>query len=141
MRSNHEFPSEIVWIKKYDPLPDTCCDCGLYTDNRVTVKHVDIVSQQGKSSDGCGPVLLTLIIHVALGPVGWLLSALMEGEDSGKIQTVKQKSKIKIPQCTLCHGMNSPQVIESKLYAFSFHVHPRFKQRFEELKREAENEP
>jgi len=72
--------------------------------------------------------------------VGWLLSALMHGDEPGATKTVKQKSKIKIPQCSLCHGMKPPEVVESQLYSFSFLVHPRFKQRFEELKREAENQ-
>jgi hypothetical protein len=140
MPSHHEFPAELVWIEKYDPLPNTCCDCGLFTDHRVTVKHVDLISQSGSSSDGCGPVMLALVIHVALGPVGWLLSALMHGDETEKTKTVKQKSKIKIPQCHLCHGMKPPEVVESQISSFSFHVHPRFKQRFEELKREAETE-
>lgn len=140
MRSNHEFPSEIIWIKKYDSLPNTCCDCGLYTDHRVTVKHVDIISQQGRSGDGCGPVLLALVIHVALGPVGWLLSALMNGEETEVTKSVKHKAKIKISQCQLCYGMKPPEVVESRLYSFSFLVHPRFRQRFEELKRETDEE-
>ena len=138
--SIQEFSSEVVWIRKYDPLPNTCCDCGLYTDNRVTVKHVEIISQPGKSGDGCGPVLLAMVIHVALGPVGWLLSALMHGDEPGTTKLVKQKSKIKIPQCQLCNGMQPPQVVESRVHSFSFEVHPRFKQRFEELKQEAENQ-
>jgi hypothetical protein len=140
MRSFQDIPSEVVWIRKFDPLPNTCCDCGLYTDNRVTVKHVDIISQQGNASDGCGPVLLAMVIHVALGPVGWLLSALMHSDEPGATKLVKQKSKIKIPQCTLCYGMRPPEVHDSKIHSLSFQVHPRFKQRFEELKQEAENQ-
>lgn len=128
---------ELIWIRKYDQLPNTCCDCGLYTDNRVTVKHVDVVSQTVKSGEGCGATILSLVIGLALGPVGWLVAAMMEGDDTEKQKPVKLKSKIKISQCPLCHGMNPPSVVESEIHAFSFLVHPRFKQRFEELKLEA----
>ncbi|MFK7766355.1 MAG: hypothetical protein AB8B55_03980 [Mariniblastus sp.] len=131
--------SSTVWIGKYDQLPDTCCDCGLFTHNRVTVKHVDLVTQETSAGDGCGPVILTLIIHVALGPVGWLISALMSGgEGESKTKTVKQKSKIKISQCELCNGTNPPEVIESQVSSFAFNVHPKFKLRFEEMQAAAE---
>ena len=135
MALQRDSKSDTVWIGKYDQLPDTCCDCGLFTHNRVTVKHVDLVTQETDSGDGCLPVFLALVIHVALGPIGWLISALMSGGENGtKTKTVKQKSKIKISQCSLCNGMSPPEVVQSQVSSFSFMVHPKFKLRFEELK-------
>ena len=130
--------SATIWIHKYDQLPDTCCDCGLFTHNRVKVKHVDLITKETESGEGCGAIILTLIIHVALGPIGWLIAALMSGgEGSKSTKTVKQKSKIKISQCALCNGMSPPEVVESRVSSFSFNVHPTFKLRFEELKAKA----
>jgi hypothetical protein len=140
MQSIQESQTEVIWIGKQDPLPNTCCVCGLYTDNRVTVKHVDIVTKRGGSGESWGTVVLALVIHVALGPVGWLLSALMDGDDPEATKLVKQKSKIKIPQCALCYGMKPPEALESNADSLSFQVHPRFKQRLEELRQEIENQ-
>jgi hypothetical protein len=132
----HDSRSEIVWISRSDELPTTCCDCGSFTDNQVTVKHVDLVTQPGDATDGCGMVLLTLVFHVALGPIGWILSLLLHNgktnEDGTK--TVKQKSKIKIMQCFLCHGVRPPEIVESRVTEFAFLVHPKFKQGLDEIR-------
>jgi hypothetical protein len=138
MEKRYDSQADIVWIKKYDPLPTTCCDCGMFTDNQVTVKHVDLVTRPGTENDGCGPILLTLFVHVALGPVGWILSALMGSDDPEKTKIVKQKSRIKIAQCRLCHGVRPPEVVESRGGSFAFFVHPRFKQELESMQRESE---
>ena len=135
MGINHDSQSDILWIGKFDPLPTTCCDCGSFTDNRVVVKHVDVVTETGKSSVGFTSLVLLMFIHVALGPIGWLFSILMDGgEDEEGNKTVKQKSKIKIPQCRLCHGVQPPEIIESRVSSFAFRVHPKFKQGFEGLR-------
>lgn len=137
MEMQHDSRSDVVWIGKYDQLPDTCCDCGSFTDNRVVVKHVDIVTESGKTSTGFTAFVLMLFVHVALGPIGWLFSALMDGgEDEEGNRTVKQKSRIKLPQCQLCHGVQPPEVIESRVSSFAFRVHPKFKQGLESLRGE-----
>jgi hypothetical protein len=134
MEMKHDSRSDVVWIGKYDQLPSTCCDCGSYTDNRVIVKHVDVVTQAGKSSAGLTTFVLMLFIHVALGPIAWLFSAMDGGEDEEGNRTVKQKSRIKLSQCQLCHGVQPPEVIESRGTSFGFRVHPKFKQGFESLR-------
>ena len=81
-------------------------------------------------------VMLMLVVHVALGPIGWLISAMMHSdEDEEATKTVKRKSKIKIPQCQLCHGMQPPQVVESRISSFAFQVHPKFKQGFADVQK------
>lgn len=137
MDIRNETTVDVVWIVRSDTLPDTCCDCGCFTDHRVTVKHVDMVSSGEHPGAGITTVLLTLVFHVALGPVGWLVSALLEGgEDENGAKTVKKKSKIKISQCRLCHGMQAPIVVDSHASSLAFKVHPKFKQGIEELREE-----
>ena len=137
MEMQHDSRSDVIWIGKYDQLPDTCCDCGSFTDNRVVVKHVDMITQAGQPSAGFPAFLLMLFVHVALGPIGWLFSALIDGgEDEEGNKVVKQKSKIKVPQCHLCNGVQPPIVLESRISAFAFRVHPKFKQGFESLRAE-----
>ena len=111
----------------------------MFTYDRVTVKHIDEFTT-AKSDAGCASILLTLIVHVFLGPVGWLIAIMMEGdEDSPKTKTVKKKTKLKLPQCNICKGVNPPEVIESQIDRFAFHVHPKFVQRFQELKNQVRN--
>lgn len=125
----YDLSSDIVWIDKHETLPNICCDCGSFTDNRVVIKHVDLVAGSGMTGAGLTGIVLMIFVHVALGPVGWLFSALMEnGEDEEGNKIVKQKSRLKIPQCQFCHGVRSPEVIESRVSSFAFRVHPKFKQ-------------
>ncbi|MEM9939981.1 MAG: hypothetical protein AAF939_00235 [Planctomycetota bacterium] len=123
--------SEVIPIRKTDPMPDTCCRCGMFTYDRVTVKYVDEIVTT-KSNDGCVPILLAVVLHVFLGPIGWLIHLFLDGTD-GKQKTIKKKSKLKIGQCVMCQDDGPPTVEASRDGVFWFRVHPKFKVRFEEL--------
>ena len=138
MGYQYDSRSEVIWLRKADQLPDTCCTCGMFTVERVTVKHVELITQQGKPDPGCLMILLTLFLHL-LGPLGWLFSILISGrEDSEGTSTVKKKTKIQISQCTMCNGVQAPEVIEASGASLSFLVHPKFKNSHEEANREAD---
>ena len=133
MGNQYDSRSEVIWLRKGDQMPDTCCTCGMFTVERVTVKHVELVTQEGKPDPGCLMILLTLFLHL-LGPLGWLVSVLISGsEDSEGTSTVKKKSKVKISQCMMCQGVQAPEVVESNGASLAFLVHPNFKRGLEEV--------
>ena len=141
MGNQYDSRSEVIWLRKGDKLPDTCCTCGMFTVERVKVKHVELVTQQGKPEAGCLMIVFTLVLHL-LGPLGWLFSILISGsENSEGPHTVKKKSKIKISQCMMCKGVQAPEVIETQGDSMSFLVHPNFKNRLEEANREDDSMP
>lgn len=133
MGYQYDSRSEVIWLRKADKLPDVCCTCGMFTVERVTVKHAELVTQQ---NPGCLMILLTLFLHF-LGPLGWIFSILISGgENKDGTSTVKKKSKIKISQCMMCKGVQAPEVIETSGKSLSFLVHPTFKKRLEEANQE-----
>ena len=135
MSFHSEILAERIWLTAQDRLPNVCCDCGMYTDHRVRVSHVQLIQQPGAAPAGCGVILITLLIHVALGPLGWLISLLVHSGDEAKLaKTVKVKTKLKISQCLLCAGMGRPIVIDvrSQQQQMLFAVHPQFKRRLDE---------
>lgn len=139
MGFQYDSRSEVVWITKQHKLPDACCSCGLYSDNRVAVKHVEKTTEVGKYQPGCAMLSLTLFSHVFLGPLGWLLAALLEGDpEKEQSKTVKKKSKIKITQCSLCHATEPAQVVETRGQSFSFLVHPVFRDKLSQANMESE---
>ena len=105
----------------------------MFTVDRVTVKHVEMVKQSGKKEPGCLMIVFTTLLHL-FGPLGWLLSILLEGgrQDIEVTSNVKKKSKIKISQCMMCKAVQAPEVIETNAGAISFLVHPAFRTRLEE---------
>lgn len=131
--------AEPVWLDAHDPLPNVCCSCGMYTDHRVKVKSIRLVEQAGAAQAGCGMLLITLLIHLALGPLGWLISILMHsGEDTrNNTKSVKVKTRLKISQCLLCAGTGPPEVIDTRFQPTQmlFAVHPQFSRRLDEEKR------
>jgi len=134
MAFQYDSRSEVVWLNKHAKLPDTCCSCGMFTHNRVTVKHLRITTGKGKPGGGL-LFFVTLILHI-FGPIGWIVSMLLEGnQDENKTRTVKEKSKIKISQCTMCHATEPPTITESNGSSFAFLVHPLFKTRLDEARR------
>ncbi len=115
----------------------------MFTDQRVIVRHVELVQTPGKEGDGCGALLLAVFLHFALGPIGWIVSIMMHGsEDEAGNKTVKQKSKLKLAQCQLCRSVESPEVLDSQWMPrkLMFLVHPRFKSRLDEEKANAREE-
>ena len=132
MGNQYDSRSEVIWLRKGDQLPDTCCTCGMFTVERVKLKHVELVTQHGKPEPGCLMILFTLFLHL-LGPLGWLFSILISGsEDSEGTTTVKKKIKIKISQCMMCKGVQAPEVIESRDGSLAVLVHPNFELRLKE---------
>jgi len=140
MSTSQDSKSEVVWVSPQETLPDICCTCGMYTDRRVKVKHVNHtqVLHAGES----GGVTLIRILSLFMGPIGWLVSAMVTDDDQEKLKTVKEKSKIKISQCLLCSGMGLPEVLDSaeSPKRFAFLTHPEFKKRKEQIKLEAQKE-
>jgi hypothetical protein len=135
MVSTRDAQFEYVWISPEDPMPDVCVCCGMFTDRRVPIKHVEFVQKPSDEAEGCGSVLLEVFLHLALGPIGWLVSIMIHGkENQDGTRTVKEKLKIKLAQCPLCQGEFSPEVFDSKLFPtrLMFQVHPRFKDRLME---------
>jgi hypothetical protein len=136
--------AELVWISPDQLLPNVCCTCGMFTDQRVKVKHV-----QFQSVPKSGDVEFTLIdlISLFLGPIGWLLAAIAHSNDGkDEFKTVKQKSKIRISQCRLCAGMSRPEPLDARRTPLqvAFRTHPEFAKRFVEAnsrKSEANNFP
>jgi hypothetical protein len=137
MSFQHDSQSEYAWVTKFDPLPDVCCSCGMFTDNRVTVKHVDFVERPAGESESGLSILLNLGGLFLLGPLGWMIAAFLRGEkDENGTKTVKEKTKIKISQCVLCFGSGPPEAVDSQQQPASlmFLVHPRFMREFDTLK-------
>jgi len=104
----------------------------MFTVDRVTVKHVEMVRQSGKKEPGCLMLVFTLLLHL-LGPLGWLFSILLEGGKEIEVTSiVKKKSKIKISQCLMCKAVQAPEILETNAGSTSFLVHPAFRTRLEE---------
>ena len=140
MSHSMDSKAELIWISPDQRMPNVCCTCGMFTDQRVKVKHVHF---QSVPKSGNGDVTLIHIISLFLGPIGWLLAAIVSGNDSqDKFKTVKHKSKIKISQCTLCAGMNRPEVLDSTRtpLRFVFCTHPDFAKKFVEVNATSEED-
>ena len=124
--------AEVFWVSKSDQFPDTCCSCGMFTYDRVTVKHVDLMTKTGGA--GGASIFLSVILHIFLGPIGWLFTMLVEGDES-QTKIVKKKSKLRMPHCQVCQINGAPEVVDSAGNRFAFIVHPKFKTRYLELQR------
>lgn len=131
--NSQESEAQLVWMTKLHVMPDRCCTCGMYTDHRVKVKQLDYVHKTN-APDSCLSVVLFLILHVALGPIGWLLALVFGMGEPGEKKIVKKKFKIKLAQCRLCNGVMAPELVELRTTGvpeFAFFVHPEFRRRFE----------
>ena len=138
MPISYDSQSEFIWIAPQDRMPDVCVHCGMFTDRRVAVKHPVFVEKSKDESFGCVAVILVLVLHIALGPIGSLISAFSEGDDpESETRLVREKVKIKLPQCQLCRGSQPPEVVdvEHSPQRLMFLVHPQFKVRFQEQNR------
>ena len=86
-------------------------------------------------------VALGCLLHL-LGPVGWLLAAILhsgESRDNAGQKTVKLKDKIKVPNCRLCNGQTKLDTVDGNAAAgqFAFEVHPRFQEELNVLRRQS----
>ncbi len=129
---------EIVWVSPKLQLPDTCCTCGMFTDQRVNIRHFEMVP--GSEASG-GAILLTIALSF-LGPIGWILAAMNQPGEGDAPSLKKKKIKIRISQCRLCSGHQLPTVFmsrhEEQLYAFR--VHPQFAIRFARVNERSKNQ-
>ena len=138
MGFQHDSHAEVIWITKQQRLPDVCCSCGLFTDNRVSIKHVEKFTEIGKHSPSVWMSLFNLALHI-FGPIGWALSLILQGDpDKETEKTIKKKSKVKITQCGLCHATEPATMIETRGDSYSFLVHPKFRERLDAVNREDE---
>jgi len=135
---------EYAWLVPNGPLPDVCCSCGMYTDQRSAVKQ-KLVLRQDPNANVSFFVILGLIIGFFLGPLGWLLSIFFnspgEVDEEGKV-LVKKKVKLLLPRCQLCAGGEDLKIIDyqSEPPQFLISVHPRFKQRLDEIRQMANSD-
>ncbi len=132
---NNQEPQNLIWISRKDKLPQRCCTCGMYTDRTVSTTHVSYHTQTVRTND-TAHFLVGCLLHLLLGPLGWLIALLFHGGDetsSTKTKTTKQKHKIRIPQCLLCSGHQKiqPLDVSSGGRRYAFDVHPEFVRQFE----------
>ncbi len=123
----------IVWISKSDNLPQRCCTCGMYTDKLTKATHTSVESR-AVSSNGTSKLVLGCLLHLLLGPIGWLISLMFQDDESATTtKTTKHKHQIKMPQCLLCRGQYriAPLTVDSSGRRFAFQVHPEFIRHFE----------
>lgn len=126
--------TELVWLSASDSLPNVCCNCGMYTDHRVWIHRVVEIKESTTGQDGCGTILMLLFVHLALGPIGWLISILSDSkEKAGGTKLVKKKIKLKTSLCVLCAGTVPPQAIDVQVDPphLLVAVHPQFFRRLE----------
>lgn len=127
MSSSMDSKSDLVWLSPDQLMPNVCCTCGMFTDQRVKVKHVHTQSVP-KSVFDVDITLIDVVFHF-LGPLGWLIGAMAKGKNNkGEFKTVKHKSIIRISQCRLCAEMTPPEVMEARRtpLLLAFRTHPEF---------------
>lgn len=132
--TNHEhWP--VVWVRSSDTMPDTCLTCGMFTDQRGRATLLEAQVKMVNAGGTPGSVAFGCLLHL-LGPVGWIIGALLlhsQGEKQQVAKTTTSKLSIRIPQCRLCRGVESLEPLQrSAAGRFAFHAHPKFRQRFEE---------
>ena len=135
--SNSEDPNSLaVWVDSSQPLPDVCCTCGMFTVDRIKIKHVAPVQRSAKRATAWGIFQVLLVLFG--GPIGWLLALFSSGGADEDGKTVK-KIKIKIPQCVLCRSETRVEIIESRPdhSLYQFYVHPIFAQRYQTMLNES----
>jgi hypothetical protein len=139
-----EFDRTATWILKHERLPDTCLSCGMFTDHRVTARAVQQQQRSVPVSETNSQLAMGCLLQL-LGPVGWILAAILQsGRDSQAMteKTVTLRGKIRIPCCRLCSGQTAPQPVEADIPAgrYAFDAHFRFVERLRTLRDEAEQE-
>ena len=128
----------IVWIDASTPLPDTCMTCGMFSDSRTKVPLVQqqaVVTDPESSAAHHVAMGLGCLFHIFLGPLGWLLSALMHSrQDKGPVNKIKNiKWTLRLPQCRLCTSAEPVRpVSEPRQGGAMFQVHPVFARRLEQ---------
>ena len=124
----------LVWVTQHADLPDVCVSCGMFTDRRVTTKHVGEQRTMVESGGGSPAALGCLLMF--LGPIGWLISLVINSKSQSPgltTKVVKVRSKMKIPQCSLCYGQFPAAPQEVAQGRFGFAAHRNFAARFHEL--------
>ena len=130
---------DYIWIGRQAEMPNVCISCGLYTDDRVKLVH-QVTFQQRVAKPKSGNVLLSVILHLLLGPVALFIELFNQPESDGEAVTetkeeTKRKIKIKVPHCVLCRAVEPPNVIANNPNTDELLVkaHPRFRQRMNDI--------
>lgn len=136
---------EYAWIgTRKGPLPDVCCTCGMFTDQRIVIKR-KVAIREDVNNSASVLVVLGILLGVFLGPLGWLLSLFLgsrgEVDEEGRV-LVKKNLKARVPRCQLCSGSTELTVVDHQGNPpqLLIQVHPRFKQRLDEVRRLAETD-
>lgn len=114
----------------------------MFTDQRVLVKQ-KVAVREDANSGASVLVVLGILLGVFLGPLGWLLSLFLgsrgEVDEQGRV-LVKKNLKARIPRCQLCTGSSELNIVDyrGEPPQFLVQVHPRFKQRLDEVRLLAE---
>ena len=139
MSNSMDSKAEVVWVTPDQRMPNVCCTCGMFTDQRVKVKHVHF---QSVRKSGNGDAVLIHVVSLFLGPIGWLLAAIASNDGKDKLKTVKHKSKIRISQCRLCASMSPPEVLDSQRtpLQLAFWTHPEFAKKLIEVNATSEED-
>lgn len=133
-----------IWLHKHERFPNTCIDCGMFTDHLVTAKAIQQHQTKVAANESQTDLAVGCLLHL-LGPVGWILAALLQGGSSpGQTveKTVTTRGSIKVPCCRLCAAQKLPKPLQAKISAgqFAFQAHPRFAERLYVLRQEADKE-
>ncbi len=131
-----------VWLHKRERLPDTCITCGMFTHHRVSAKAVEQQRRKVAASETNSKLALGCLLHL-LGPMGWILAALLHNganETSMVEKTVTVRGTIKVPCCRLCAAQCLPTPEQARMAEgqFAFQAHPRFQERLQTLRQQAE---
>ena len=125
----------VVWIRPGEQLPDTCVSCGMFTDIRTRATLLESQTRMVDAGTSSDAVALGCLLHL-LGPIGWIIAALlMHGQKDKKqvAKTTTKKQSIRVPQCRLCRGVETIEPRQRRANgAFAFQVHPKFEQRLAE---------
>lgn len=130
-----------IWLSKDAVLPDTCISCGMFTDQRVKVKHSHVttkmVEDKGDGGSGLGCILFLL------GPIGVLISlflalaSFLQRKSGGKMVAKKKtvKFKMQVPQCVMCRSEKkaTPQNSDVETGEIAFLAHKKFIQSYQVL--------
>ena len=130
--TNSEDPqNQPIWVDASHPLPDVCCTCGMFTADRIKIKHLALVKKSGKASAVWGNFRVLLLLFG--GPIGWLFALGSFGGEADDDGNSVKKIKIKIPQCILCRSETRVELTDSKPEhsLYQFYAHPIFIERYQ----------
>ena len=129
---------EVLWIDQNAKLPESCIQCGMFTDKRVKTTYVETRLETVESDDEGNPWLGCLLF--LLGPVGFVIGLLLAATNAArkggtKTKNVSVKANLKVPQCLLCKSERKVEPVDGDLSRnhIAFQAHPRFIRAYQSL--------